>query len=73
MAMRRRFEVAFPNAAGIDVGASSHDVAVPSDRVGEAEVVREFGCFTADLKGLGDWLAACGVDRAGPERGDVRV
>ena len=28
MAMRRRFEVAFPNAAGIDVGASSHYVAV---------------------------------------------
>ena len=67
MAMRRRFEVAFPNAAGIDVGAPSHDVAVPSDRVGEDEVVREFGCFTADLKALGDWLAACGVDTVAME------
>lgn len=29
MAMRKREDEVFPNAAGIDVGASSHWVAVP--------------------------------------------
>ena len=42
MAMRKREdEVVFPNAAGIDVGASSHWVAVP--RHASEEPVREFG------------------------------
>ena len=44
-----------PNAAGIDVGATSHFAAVPSDRV--EEPVREFAAFTADLYRLADWLA----------------
>ena len=35
------------NAAGIDVGASSHFVAVPVDR--SEPPVREFAAFTADL------------------------
>ena len=35
------------NAAGIDVGASSHFVAVPADRADQS--VREFGAFTTDL------------------------
>ena len=35
------------NAAGIDVGATSHYVAVPADR--EEPPVREFEAFTADL------------------------
>ena len=35
------------NAAAIDVGATSHWVAVPPE--GRAESVREFGVFTADL------------------------
>ena len=43
------------NAAGIDVGATSHFVAVPADRV--EEPVREFAAFTADLYRLADWLA----------------
>ena len=47
------------NAAGIDVGATSHYVAVPEDR-GEPPV-REFEAFTADLYRLADWLAQCGV------------
>ena len=47
MAMCKRLEVAFPNAAGIDVGASSHFVAVPAERT--EQPVREFGCFTREL------------------------
>ncbi len=62
MAMRKREEevVVFPNAAGIDVGASSHWVAVP--RHASDEPVREFGAMTDDLKALADWLLECGVD-----------
>ena len=47
------------NAAGIDVGASSHFVAVPADRT--EQPVQEFEAFTADLYRLADWLAECGV------------
>jgi transposase len=60
MAMRKREEEVFPNAAGIDVGASSHWVAVPA-RAG-AEPIREFGAMTDDLHALADWLLDCGVD-----------
>ena len=48
------------NAAGIDVGATSHYVAVPADQ--EEPPVREFEAFTADLYRLADWLAECGVE-----------
>ena len=61
MAMRTRDEaVLFPNAAGIDIGGSSHWVAVPAHLAEES--VREFGAMTDDLNGLADWLLACGVD-----------
>ena len=48
------------DAAGIDVGASSHFVAVPADR--SAQPVQEFAALTADLYRLADWLAGCGVE-----------
>lgn len=48
-----------PNAAGIDIGGSTHYVAVPYDR--DAEPVRSFGAFTEDLFALADWLAACRI------------
>ena len=47
------------NAAGIDVGASSHFVAVSAARA--EPPVQEFAAFTADLYRLADWLAECGV------------
>ena len=47
------------NAAGIDVGATSHYVAVPADRA--EQPVQEFEAFTADLYRLADWLTECGV------------
>jgi transposase len=52
-------QVVHPNAAGIDVGSQVHTVAVPADR--DAEPVRSFGVFTADLRRLADWLKQCGV------------
>ena len=48
------------NAAGIDVGATSHYVAVPADR--PEPLVQEFEAFTADLYHLADWLGECGVE-----------
>ncbi len=48
------------NAAGIDVGAESHFVAVPEDR--SDRPVREFEAFTGDLYRLADWLAECGIE-----------
>ena len=61
MTMRKRDdEMVFPNAAGIDIGASSHWVAVPRHLAEES--VREFGAMTDDLNALADWLLACGVD-----------
>lgn len=48
-----------PNAAGIDVGGSTHWVAVPSDR--DAEPVREFSVYTSGLHELANWISACGV------------
>jgi transposase len=48
------------HAAAIDIGATSHFVAVPPDR--DSVSVREFATFTADLHHLADWLTACNID-----------
>jgi len=48
-----------PNAAGIDVGAREHYVAVPADR--DPQPVRCFGAFTQDLHRLAQWLLQCGI------------
>ncbi len=42
MAMRKREDEVFPNAAGIDIGASSHWVAVPR------HLAESAGCEPAD-------------------------
>jgi hypothetical protein len=47
-------EIVHPHAAGIDVGNQAHYVAVRPDR--DPEPVRRFGCFTADLYRLADWV-----------------
>jgi len=52
-------EVLHPNAAGIDIGNESHYVAVPADR--DNQPVRRFGCTTAELKVIADWLNQCGI------------
>src|SRR5919197_4712903 len=48
------------NAAGIEVGATEHWVAVPEDR--DEEPVRRFGAFTADLYALAEWLRQCQME-----------
>ena len=47
------------DAAGIDVGNAQHWVAVPAGR--DTVSVRMFGCFTADLHALANWLMRCGI------------
>lgn len=54
-----------PNAGGIDIGAERHWVSVPVGR--DSESVRSFGCFTADLYALADWLKQCGVETVAME------
>src|SRR5262249_1363812 len=57
-------------AAGIDVHAAEHWVAVPPEAVADTAVdpssplppyVRRFGTCTADLEALADWLQQCGI------------
>ena len=54
--------VVHPKAAGIDVGNEEHYVAVPPHL--DVEPVRMFGCFTAELNKLADWLQQCGIETA---------
>lgn len=48
------------NAGGVDVGNESHFASVPPDR--DADPVREFGCWTADLVRMAQWFKACRID-----------
>src|SRR6201981_1589889 len=48
-----------PHAAGIDVGAKEHVVAVPADR--DSQPVRTFQAFTPELHELAAWLKRCGI------------
>lgn len=53
------------NAAGIDIGSQTDWVCVPADRV--QECVKQFGCYTAQVYALADWLAECGVETVAME------
>ena len=53
------FEQVNLNAAGIDIGAESHWVAVPADR--DPTPVRAFSSFSAGLQALADWVVSCGI------------
>lgn len=46
-------------AAGIDIGATSHFVAVPAGC--DEQTVQEFKTFTTGLNELSDWLKRCGI------------
>ncbi len=52
-------EVVHPDAAGVDIGNESHYVAVPPTR--DTQPVRRFGCTTAELKAMAEWLKQCGI------------
>jgi transposase len=55
----KALDIVHPDAAGIDVGGSEHWVAVSPER--DPEPVRCFGCFTADLREMAQWLLEKGV------------
>ena len=55
------------HAAGIDIGARQHFVAVPEGRDPDGRNVREFATFTADLYLLAHWLKACGIETVAME------
>jgi transposase len=55
----KALEIVHPDAAGIDVGGSQHWVAISPER--DPEPVRRFGCFTADLRQMAQWLVEKGV------------
>ena len=55
------------NAAGVDIGAASHYVAVPPGRDPDGCDVRAFGAFTADLYVLAEWLTRCGIQTVAME------
>lgn len=55
----KAWEVVHPDAAGIDMGGRQHWVAISPER--DPQPVRCFGCFTADLKEMAQWLVGKGV------------
>jgi transposase len=52
-------EMVHPDAAGIDIGNEVHYASVPPNR--DSEPVRHFGCTTAELKAMADWLKQCRI------------
>jgi transposase len=54
-------EIVHRNVGGIDVGNQSHYVAVAP--ACDAEPVREFGSWTADLVRMAEWLKLCGIQQ----------
>lgn len=48
-----------PDAAGVDISATMHAVAVPPDR--DEVCTREFGAFTQDLISIAEWLKKCRI------------
>ena len=56
---RSKLTIAHPDAAGIDVGARVHYVAVPEGRAEPS--VRSFGAYTAQVDELVQWLQSCGI------------
>lgn len=56
---RRELPLVHPDAAAIDIGATTHVAAVGPDR--DQEPVRTFRTFTDDLHRLADWFAGRGI------------
>lgn len=59
VSMRETLKKLNPNAAGIDIGATMHFVAIPEGA--DDSRVRSFGTYTADLESIADWLTQCRV------------
>jgi hypothetical protein len=56
---RSGLEIVNQHVGGIDIGNKSHYVAVPP--ACDAEPVREFGSWTADLVRMTEWLKSCSI------------
>src|SRR2546426_4684096 len=56
---RKALSPIHPNAAGLDVGATFHVIAVPGER--DRQPVRSFRSFTGELHQMADWLKQVGV------------
>jgi transposase len=54
-----------PDAAGIDVAATMHAVAVPANR--DVVNIKQFGAFTEDLLAIAAWLKQCEVTKVAME------
>src|SRR5215470_17320330 len=52
-------EVVHAQATGIDIGNESHYVALPPSL--DPQPVRCFGCTTAELKKMAEWLTQCAI------------
>lgn len=59
MNVQSSIKIINPDSAGIDIGASSHFVAVPAGR--DKETVREFECYTPDIQQMIKWLKQCKI------------
>jgi transposase len=55
----KALQVVHPDAAGIDIGAREHWVAISPER--DPEPVRSFKCFTADVEQMAAWLIERGI------------
>jgi len=55
----RDLKIVNPNAAGIDIAAERHYVAIPEGR--GARTIENFGCVTEELERMAQWLKACGI------------
>ncbi len=58
--VKRELKIVNPNAAGIDIGSERHYVAIPEGRI--SRTVESFGCVTAELERMAEWLQAARID-----------
>lgn len=65
MAKSKAFEMVYPHAAGLDIGATEIMAALPPEQGGET--VRAFGTYTPDLRALVAWLKAHGITHVAME------
>lgn len=59
MNQKSSIKIINPDSAGIDIGASSHFVAVPDGR--DTNTVKEFECYTPDIEKMIKWLKECKI------------
>jgi len=56
---RAQIDMINPDAAGIDISSTEHQVCVPQDRCKDYN--RCFGCYTSDLHSIAKWLKECNI------------